>query len=214
MRIINFDSVNINILDTEDDRLPHGVEEVFSPQDFKDYFGLDYGDYVQIVYEPYRDLYIAEKKNSMGGNLYEDPNEEPLLKKIKEKEQEIMDYIVLRHLKKELPSKFHRIENYKVVLPKAHEETYAAEVAEKESWNILQDTQWYALREMETGIPQPEEVRAIRMESYDKLTEGFVMHKLGLKTSSGVAVLAGAKKNKTLKDKSPAQLKAKHPENK
>lgn len=213
MRVINFDGINISIIDTTDVRLPHGVEELFAPQDFKDYFGLDYSNYVNVAYEPQRSLYIVEKVNAVGGEIFEDPKDEPLLKKIQEKESEIMDYVVLRHLKKELPSKFHRIENFQVTLPKAHEEAYAKEVQEKESWNILQDTQWYALREMETGVPQPQEISQLRRESYDNLTEGFIQHKLGIKTSSGTTVVAGAKKNKTLKDKSPAQLKAKYPKN-
>lgn len=224
MRVINFDGVNISVIDTSDERLAQGVEDVFKPQDFKDFFGLDYTGYISVIYEPERELYTVEKKGE-GAFGYESPEDEPLLKKLALKEKDIMDYVVLRHLKQELPSKFHRIENYKISLPQANEESYNNMVLEKESWEYLNETQWYALREMETGLPQPEEVREVRALAYANLSNSFIAKKLGQKSSSGADIRAKLAPGeirvpskvklmeKKVKECNPAALKKKFPNN-
>jgi len=209
MRIINYDGSQIAVLDDEDTRLEHGIEDLFSKEDFKQFFGIDYDGYLTVVYEPYRNMYVVEK---IGGEVeaYDDPTKEPILNKIKMKEDDIMDYLVLRHLKKEIPSKFHRIENYKYVLPKEFEEAYQKQLEEKEAHRFLMESLPYAIRELEealhpaaaktTASLAEDPIMVMRQEAYSKISREFWEKKSGL-----TRALAGCKK--PVEDMSPEELK-------
>jgi hypothetical protein len=191
----------INIVDTTDDRLPHGVQDVFTTEEFKKFFGIDYTGYTSVVYEPYRKLYIVEKEGEEMPLSFKSPHEEKILKIIHEKSQEIIDFLVLRHLKKELPSPYHKIENFKYILPKEHEKAYKKHLEEKKAWKYLQKTFWIALRDIETGghavkaingediekslLPNPEimDVMKKRNDAYKEISDIFALRSLGLKES-------------------------------
>jgi hypothetical protein len=227
MRVINFDSMSINIVDTTDDRLPHGVQDLFTPEDFFKFFGIDYTGYVNVVYEPYRKLYIVEKEGGEMPQSFESPEDEKILKTIHEKSQEIMDFLVLRHLKKELPSPYHKIENFKYILPKEHEEAYQKYLDEKKAWKYLQRTFWIALRDLETGghamkaingedvqkasLPKPEimDVMRKRNEAYNEISDIFILRALGLKESplSVMREKISPNSNKKIDDCTPEELK-------
>jgi len=217
MRVINFDGANISVIDDEDTRLPHGVEDLFTPDEFKKYFGIDYSGCLTAVYEPYRDMYIVERKGQ-GVDSFEKPEDDPILAQVKKKEDEIIDYLVLRHLKRELPSKYHRIENYKYVLPKEFEEAYQKSLDEKEAYNFLMDTLFYAVRELEETLnPNTKKtsdslvnnpVMQKRQEAYNNISKEFWEKKNRLRYSeiSDIRAKKGIDPKKAM-ECSPEELK-------
>jgi len=184
MRVINYDGINITVLDTEDKRLPHGAEDLFTPEEFKDYFDIDFSRYTHVIYEPQRNFFLVEKGGK--SSTFNKPSEETVLNQIDKQADEILDYLVLRHLRKELPSKYHRIEDYKIVLPKKNQAEYAKHQAEKEAWNYLNDTAWYLQREQEAGIPVPEEIKQRRLESYKLVSDTYAAKRTGVHKYTGL----------------------------
>jgi len=225
MTIINYDGNNVMVIDREDKRLEHGVEDLFSADEFKEYFGIDYSKYINVIYEAERNFYAVHKIGEDFSDCFDSPQEEPTLKKIDDQRQDILDYLVLRHLKQERPSPYHRLENFKYVLPKKNADDYQKYIDEKEAWKYLQSTFWIAIRELEVGdlggttknaksvkvakSPIIDEIMAKRQEAQGKVSEQFMLKALGL-TPSGESKAKEAMgiDSKKAKECSPAQLKA------
>jgi predicted ATP-grasp superfamily ATP-dependent carboligase len=217
MRVINFDGANVTVIDTEDTRLPHGVEDLFTPKDFKKYFDIDYSDCVTAVYEPYRKMYVVERKGQIVDS-FDNPEDDPLLAKIKLKEEEIIDFLILRHLKMELPSKYHYIKDYKYVLPEKFEKEYQKLREEKEAYRYLMDTVLYAIREIEETLNpntkktvenlSGDDVMQKRQEAYEKISTEFWEKKNGLRCSEASAdrIRRGVDPKKAM-ECSPKELK-------
>ena len=205
MRVINFNTNMVMILDTEDDRLPHGTEDTFTPQEFKDYFGIDFSNYTAVTYEKHRGMFIVEKLGEQWPEGFENPEDEPVLAQIAEKESEIIDYVVLRHLRRELPSPYHKIVNYKYVLPDEYKAEYEKLVEEKAAYTFLMETMAHALREIEETLNPRVSSKSVetlaedpvmiqRTEMYSKISDDFWLRKNGLKRSIASDKMASLKK--------------------
>jgi hypothetical protein len=224
MTIINYDGNNVMVIDREDKRLEHGVEDLFSADEFKEFFGIDYSKYVNVIYEPQRNFYAVHKYGEDFSESFDSPQEEPTLKKIDDQKQDILDYLVLRHMKQERPSPYHRLENFKYVLPEKHKKEYQAYIDEKEAWKFLQSTFWIAIRELEIGNlgqagPENKSIKAKRStvidnimnqrrDAQNKVSEEFMLKALGLTPSgdSKIKEAAGIDSKKP-KQCSPEELK-------
>jgi len=181
MRIINFDGHNVTVIETEDKRIPRGIEEAFTLKEFNRFFGIDYTGYTSVIYEPQRGLYIVETPKET--ESFENPDDSEILSLIKSREDEIIDYLVIQELKKNIPSRFHRIENFKYVLPEEYKEAYRKYSKEQESYGFLMSTMFYALREIEETLdPKSKKttealfedpIMKRRLESYKNISKDF-----------------------------------------